>query len=76
MLIDIFNYFLFGWILYHGLNKLDYHTNIKENDYTLTVGYTGIFRRKLVIDMKITPHLLVCGLSRLDKEKVNVSSTQ
>lgn len=75
MLIDIFNYFLFGWILYYGLNKLDYHTNIKENDYTLTVGYSGLLRRKVVIDMKLTPHLLVCGLSRV-KVKVNVLSMQ
>ena len=71
MLIDIFNYFLLGGILYCGLNKLDYHTNIKETDYTLTVGYSGILRRKVVIDMKLTPHLLVCGLSRPDRVKVN-----
>lgn len=70
MLIDIFNYLLFGSILYFGLDKLDQHTNIKENDYTLTVGYTGILHRKVVIDMKLTPHLLVCGLSRV-KAKVN-----
>lgn len=69
MLIDVFNYFLFGWILYCGLNKLDYHTNIKENDYTLTVGYKGILHRKIVIDMKLTPHLLVCGLSGQGKSK-------
>ena len=69
MLIDIFNYFLFGYILYFGLNKLDYHSNIKENDYTLTVGYSGILHRKIIIDMKLTAHLLVCGLSGQGKSK-------
>lgn len=69
MLIDIFNYFLLGSILYFGLNKLNYHTNIKENDYTLTVGYSGLLRRKVVIDMKLTPHLLTCGLSGMGKSK-------
>ena len=69
MLIDIFNYFLLGSILYSVFNKLDYHTNIKENDYTLTVGYNGILHRKIVIDMKLTPHLLVCGLSGQGKSK-------
>lgn len=69
MLIDIFNYFLLGGILYCGLNKLDYHTNIKESDYTLTVGYSGILRRKIVVDMKLTPHVLVCGLSGQGKSK-------
>lgn len=55
--------------MYFELNKLDYHTNIKENDYTLTVGYNGILHRKIVIDMKLTPHLLVCGLSGQGKSK-------
>lgn len=69
MLIDIFNYFLLGGILYCGLNKLDYHTNIKENDYTLTLGRTEILHRKIIIDMKLTAHLLVCGLSGQGKSK-------
>ena len=69
MLIDIFNYFLLGGILYFGLNKLDFHRNIKESDYTLTVGYSGILHRKIIIDMKLTPHLLVCGLSGQGKSK-------
>ena len=69
MLIDIFNYLLLGSILYFGLNKLDYRTNIKENDYTLTVGHTEILHRKILVNMKLTPHLLVCGLSGQGKSK-------
>ena len=55
--------------MYFELNKLDYHKNIKETDYTLTVGYSGILRRKIVVDMKLTAHLLVCGLSGQGKSK-------
>lgn len=67
MLIDIFNYFLLGGILYLGLNKLDYHTNIKENDYTICVGHSRF--RKIIVNMLVTPHILVCGLSGMGKSK-------
>lgn len=69
MLIDIFNYFLLGGILYFELDKLNFRTNIKENDYTLTLGHTEILHRKIMVNMKITPHLLVCGLSGMGKSK-------
>lgn len=55
--------------MYFELNKLNYRTNIKENDYTLTVGHTEILHRKILVDMKLTPHILICGLSGQGKSK-------
>ncbi len=46
---------------------------LKEtNDYQLKLGYKDnfLYKRPLVVDMKITPHILVCGLSNSGKTKM------
>lgn len=41
------------------------------DQYTLLIGYSGkLLKKQIVINMKITPHLLVCGLSGSGKSKM------
>lgn len=41
------------------------------DQYTLLIGYSGsLLRKQIVVSMKITPHLLVCGLSGSGKSKM------
>lgn len=43
---------------------------MKESEYTLKVGYSGtLIKKSIIVDMKITPHLLCCGLSGNGKSK-------
>lgn len=43
---------------------------MKENEFTLKVGYSGtLIKKPIIVDMKITPHLLCCGLSGNGKSK-------
>lgn len=42
-----------------------------NEEYFLTIGYSGLFIKKPIrVNMRITPHLLVCGLSGSGKSKM------
>lgn len=52
---------------------INYQINNKTlNNFTLRVGYKDlkVLRKPLTIDMRITPHLFVCGLSGNGKTKM------
>ena len=71
-MIDLYIYFLLAVLFYNILNKINPSTeNLKYNkDYSLIVGYKGVIKKKaIIVDMRITPHLLVCGLSGSGKTK-------
>lgn len=48
------------------------------NEYQLKLGYKDnlIYRRPLIIDMRTTPHLFVCGLSGSGKSKMIEKAVQ
>ena len=72
MLIDT-ALFLFGAIAIALIaNELKKHiklTMVKENDYTLKLGY-NILHIPIIVDMKKMPHLLIVGLSNSGKSKI------
>ena len=71
-MIDLYIYFLLALLFYNILNKINPNIeNLKYNkDYCLIVGYKGVIKKKpIIVDMRITPHLLVCGLSGSGKTK-------
>ena len=71
-MIDLYIYFLLAVILYSLLNKLNGNKEVRkfDKDYCLVVGYKGIVKKKsIIVDMRTTPHLLVCGLSGSGKTK-------
>ena len=71
-MIDLYIYFLLALLFYNILNKINpSNDNLKYNkDYCLIVGYKGVIKKKsIIVDMRITPHLLVCGLSGSGKTK-------
>ena len=71
-MIDLYIYFLLAILFYNILNKINPNSeNLKYNkDYCLIVGYKGVIKKKnIIVDMRITPHLLVCGLSGSGKTK-------
>ena len=61
-----------GLLLYLLLDKYngDSKVKIKESETTLKIGYSGSFIKKpILVDMRLTPHLLVCGLSGQGKSR-------
>lgn len=71
-MIDIYIYFLLAILFYNVLNKINPNSEkIKyDKNYCLIVGYKGGIRKKpIIVDMRTTPHLLVCGLSGQGKSK-------
>ena len=71
-MIDLYIYFLLTLLFYNILNKINPNSeNLKYNkDYCLIVGYKGVFKKKsIIVDMRVCPHLLVCGLSGSGKTK-------
>ena len=41
------------------------------DQYTLLIGYSGsLLKKQIIVNMKITPHVLVCGLSGSGKSKM------
>lgn len=65
------------FILFADILGLDYFINKKLydrklNDYQLLLGYRDFFvlRVPVVVDMSVTPHLFVCGLSGNGKTKM------
>ena len=71
-MIDLYIYFLLALLFYNILNKINPNSeNLKYNkDYCLIVGYKGVIKKKsVIVDMRTTPHLLVCGLSGSGKTK-------
>lgn len=72
MLIDVFNSILFITILYYTVNKINPINNKQyyDKDYCLILGYKNEFKKKdIIVDMRLTPHLLVSGLSGQGKSK-------
>ena len=69
-LIGSYNILLLFILLWELMNKID-KPKFKSNDlYTLTVGYRGHFhKRPITVNMLVTPHLLVCGLSGQGKSR-------
>ena len=71
-MIDLYIYFLLAVLFYNILNKINPNSeNLKYNkDYCLIVGYKGVIKKKnIIVDMRVCPHLLVCGLSGSGKTK-------
>ena len=65
-----------SYLLYKAIEKLDpaelIASKFKKNDeYCLTLGYRRIcgIRVPVIANMRVTPHLLVCGLSGQGKSK-------
>ncbi len=65
-----------SYLLYKAIEKLDpaelIASKFKKNDeYCLTLGYRRICGMKVnvIADMRIAPHLLICGLSGTGKSK-------
>ena len=71
-MIDLYIYFLLAVLFYNLLNKINPNSEkLKYNKhYCLIVGYKGVIKKKSIfVDMRVCPHLLVCGLSGSGKTK-------
>ena len=71
-MIDLYIYFLLAVLFYNLLNKINPNSEkLKYNKhYCLIVGYKGVIKKKnIIVDMRVCPHLLVCGLSGSGKTK-------
>ena len=75
MLIDTTMFMGACYLAYELVNKIDPGSIIaskfkKKSNYCLTLGHTkGILKRDIVVDFRITPHLLVAGLSGQGKSR-------
>lgn len=68
------------YLMYEAVDKLKvadlisgFNGNVAagNEEYFLTIGYSGSFiKRPIRVNMRITPHLLVCGLSGSGKSKM------
>lgn len=59
---------------YEMIDKLDIGNAIvnkakTHDEYCLVLGYRGLLRTPIIVNMKVTPHLLVCGLSGQGKSR-------
>lgn len=67
MLIDTAMFVGACYLTYELVNKIDPGSIIaskfkKKSNYCLTLGHTkGVFKRDIVVDFRITPHLLPTG---------------
>ena len=73
MLIDYGIIGAVGLLIYSVADRITdsiINNSDSQNGNMLTVGYEkGLFRKPIIVDMNVTPHLLCCGLSGQGKSK-------
>ena len=52
------------------LNNSKSYSYVETEPFQLLVGFTGLFKKPLLVDMSSTPHLLITGLSGQGKSRM------